>query len=405
LKSPIEKRIEVIVMAAGISNSSTQSADPGQANQHRYHFSLMGHVKEIIFQNKAIVYFKLNGKEERAVLLAKVFAVNGKPLEEILEKRPTQTLTDYIKLNEAIQFDCHIYDKVAPGSGKDKCNFFIMKACKYGDIWPNTMSTTANLIPAPPSRSGTGWVSEISDLYGVLTYNYNGVDQRVSFHANRMFLFKKRLALSNSLTQLLHLGEHLEFEAVPSEVGSNINSLVVWSFCPMSATLVWRGKKPSVDAQRLESPTTSAGENASSGSNVRKDSLDNASTSSSETNEEMIANSSGGAQYLILPSTGKPAEVFRGIGMIAKVVSDSIGIIWWLRKPNHYKSVWFHRQKTFKYGLNLHDKSLREYVKEGDAVTIIVEKASSYETDNLTAIQVLITDEAVMELDNLIKSP
>ena len=51
---------------------------------------------------------------------------------------------------------------------------------------------------------------------------------QVSFHANRMFLFKKRLALSNSLTQLLHLGEHLEFEAVPSEVGSNINSFAKW---------------------------------------------------------------------------------------------------------------------------------------------------------------------------------
>jgi len=53
----------------------------------------------------------------------------------------------------------------------------------------------------------------------------------------------------------------------------------------------------------------------------------------------------------------------------------------------------------------LHDKSLKDYVKEGDAVTIIVEKASSYETDNLTAIQVLITDEAVMDLDNFTKSP
>ena len=41
----------------------------------------------------------------------------------------------------------------------------------------------------------------------------------------------------------------------------------------------------------------------------------------------------------------------------------------------------------------------------GDAVTIIEEKASSYETDNLTAIQVLITDEAVMDLDNFTKTP
>jgi len=180
----------------------------------------------------------------------------------------------------------------------------------------------------------------------------------------------------------------LQFEAVPSEVGSNTN---IYTFCPMSATIVYKGKRPQVDTQHLESQTTTAGENTASGSNVRKDSIDNDSTSSSEANEETTASSSGGAAFLILPSAGKPAGVFRGIGMIAKIVSDNIGIIWWLRKPNHYKSVWFHRQKTFKYGLNLHDKSLREYVKEGDAVTIIVERASSYETDNLTAIQVLIT--------------
>ena len=107
------------------------------------------------------------------------------------------------------------------------------------------------------------------------------------------------------------------------------------------------------------------GENTVGGNSVRKDSIDNDSSSSSDANEETIAGSSGGAAFLILPSAGKPAEIFRGIGMIAKVVSDSTGIIWWLRKPNHYKSVWFHRQKTFKYGLNLHDKSLQDCVKEG----------------------------------------
>ena len=108
------------------------------------------------------------------------------------------------------------------------------------------------------------------------------------------------------------------------------------------------------------------GEYTVGGNSVRKDSIDNDSSSSSDANEETIAGSSGGAAFLILPSAGKPAEIFRGIGMIAKVVSDSTGIIWWLRKPNHYKSVWFHRQKTFKYGLNLHDKSLKDYVKEGE---------------------------------------
>ena len=104
---------------------------------------------------------------------------------------------------------------------------------------------------------------------------------------------------------------------------------------------------------------------------MRKDSIDNDSSSSSEANEaETNASSSAGAAFLILPSAGKPAEILRGIGKIAKVISDNTGIIWWLRKPNHFKSVWFHGPKTFKYGLNLHDKSLQDCVKEGKNIRI-----------------------------------
>ena len=227
-----------------------------QATQHRYHFSLVGQVKEIVFQNKAIVHFNLNGKEEKGILLSKMFYVTGKPLEEVMSAK--QTLADFIKMNELIQFDCHIYDKGGVGSGKDKCKFFIMKAVKYGDIWTSTNPNGATLItamptPASPSRSGTGWVSEISGLHGVLTYNYNGIDQRVSFHANRVFLFEKRLGLRHSLTFLLQLGEQLQFEAVPAEVGNHTNIL---DFCPMSATIVFKGKRPQIDPQYLDCPST-----------------------------------------------------------------------------------------------------------------------------------------------------
>ena len=113
--------------------------------------------------------------------------------------------------------------------------------------------TTAMPTPASPSRSGTGWVSEISGLHGVLTYNYNGIDQRVSFHANRVFLFEKRLGLRHSLTFLLQLGEQLQFEAVPAEVGNHTNIL---DFCPMSATIVFKGKRPQIDPQFLDCPST-----------------------------------------------------------------------------------------------------------------------------------------------------
>ena len=120
-----------------------------QGTQHRYHFSLVGQVKEIVFQNKAIVHFNLNGKEEKGILLSKMFYVTGKPLEEVMSAK--QTLADFIKMNELIQFDCHIYDKGGVGSGKDKCKFFIMKAVKYGDIWTSTNPNGATLITAMPT--------------------------------------------------------------------------------------------------------------------------------------------------------------------------------------------------------------------------------------------------------------
>ena len=235
------------------------------AGQHKYHFSLIGYVREMLFQNKAIISFKLNGLEERGLLLAKMFHVGGKPLEEVMTAK--QTMADFIKINETIEFDCHIYDKGGGvGTGKDKCNYYIMKACKQGDIWVSTNQSSSSAVAAPssslptsvstilPQRSGTGWVSEISDLHGVLTYTYNGIDQRLSFKANRLFLFGKRLGLENSLTVLLQLGEQLQFEAV-GEMGNSTNII---DFCPMSALIVYKGKRPQVDLQQLESTSSTA---------------------------------------------------------------------------------------------------------------------------------------------------
>ena len=46
-------------MAGGSSESS----------KLKYHFNLVGTVKELIYPNKAILQFKLNEKEEKAILL------------------------------------------------------------------------------------------------------------------------------------------------------------------------------------------------------------------------------------------------------------------------------------------------------------------------------------------------
>ena len=118
------------------------------AGGNKYHFNLLGIVKELVYPNKAIIHFKLNGKEERALLLSKMFYISAKPLDEIMTAR--QSISDFLKINDILQFDCHIYDKGGMGSGKDKCNFFAMKACKQNDQ-----------VVQHDNLTKTGWVSEI----------------------------------------------------------------------------------------------------------------------------------------------------------------------------------------------------------------------------------------------------
>ena len=79
------------------------------------------------------------------------------------------------------------------------------------------------------------------------------------------------------------------------------------------------------------------------------------------------------------------------------------GVVWWVNKANHFESVWFHRNKVFKYGYNLHNKRLEECLKEGDAVHLIVEKAPANLGAKWSAKQILVTDESTSELRQIFK--
>jgi hypothetical protein len=66
---------------------------------------------------QAILKFKLNGRDERALLLAKMLTLDGKATDE------AKNLSQYLREGDTVHFDCHIYDKGGgPGSGKDKCS-------------------------------------------------------------------------------------------------------------------------------------------------------------------------------------------------------------------------------------------------------------------------------------------
>ena len=60
------------------------------------------------------------------------------------------------------------------------------------------------------------------------------------------------------------------------------------------------------------------------------------------------------------------SNVIKGVGMIAKIISDRSGVIWWVKRPNQFQSVWFMASKTFLFGTNLTGRNLNEILHEGN---------------------------------------
>ena len=127
------------------------------------------------------------------------------------------------------------------GSGKDKCNFFAMKAWKQDDELKGG-AAYGSLAKQNNSKTDTGWLSEIYGNTGVITFTagLSGVDQRVSFSANRLYFYEKKTNHNAYLPSILQLGDVLNFECIPVE-SSYEGSLT--DFCPFVALLVWRGKE------------------------------------------------------------------------------------------------------------------------------------------------------------------
>ena len=73
-----------------------QTAETAQSQIHRYHFNCSGVVKRIEYPNKAILHFRLNGQDERAILLSKMLTIDGKQFDE-LNLDGTKLLQDILK--------------------------------------------------------------------------------------------------------------------------------------------------------------------------------------------------------------------------------------------------------------------------------------------------------------------
>ena len=170
------------------------------SNAGRYVFGITGQIKEIIYPSKAILGFKYNGKEEKAILLVHKLHVDNVPVEE------HRLMSDFVKVGDIIDFDGHIYDKGGFGNSKDRCNYYAMRAWKASQSKVLAKEQMLNgKAGRPPLTVGTGWISEIFPRKGVLTFNNNGQDERVLFLASKVYIFEKRLGTKQSLDQVRQL--------------------------------------------------------------------------------------------------------------------------------------------------------------------------------------------------------
>lgn len=357
---------------------------------HKYLFKNHGVVKEILFPNKAILTFNLAGQEEKAILLAKNLTLDGHNWEDIPSK--PQILSDVLKPGDQLEFDCHIYDKGGGlGSGKDKCNYFAMKA------WRSTQEGLPNPSPAPQTVqlnpnliTGTGWISELTPRKGVLTFERaQGGDERVLFLASKVYFFEKRLGAKQSLFDLCTEGDNIQFEAVPSE---NVDAST--HFCSWFATFVWKGRKPT--------PSTPGVDNGKVGGisgNQRRSSI-----GSSENSIELTPPADETAHNLDFVNGRVSDTLIKGVGQIAKIINDKSGVIWWLKSGSCIQSVWFEAKQTFLYGSNLADKSLLQVFKADDPVLILAELAPSNFPTKWLAKQVIVNDHSTAIVDRVIKS-
>jgi hypothetical protein len=110
----------------------------------------VGVVRELVYPNKAILHFKLHGKEEKAILLSKVLTLDGKTLDE------NKLMSEIVRVGEVVEFDCHIYDKGGLGSGKDKCNYYAMRAWKNSKVVAVSLASSPSTDLSSSDRSTSG---------------------------------------------------------------------------------------------------------------------------------------------------------------------------------------------------------------------------------------------------------
>lgn len=320
------------------------------ATDQRYIFGITGTVKEIIYPSKAILAFKYGGKEEKAILLVHKYLMDGVAVDE------HKLMSDVLKIGDVLEFDGHIYDKGGYGGGKDRCNYYAMRA------WKASQSKIVSKAQMQTSKSGrpavivgTGFISEVFPRKGVLIFDKEGVEERVLFLASKVYIFEKRLGTKQSLDQVLSEGDPVQFEAVPQDSSDNPH------FCSWFASIVWKGRKPFEENPIPGSTPATSGRRGSIGSTGSAES--NSTEGSDSLTNSQVTNQA------VIRNGNKTEQLMRGRGYIARVVDENCGLIWWVLQPNHLQSVWFHNSAR-------PNQDLRTIFKSGDPVKFVVSRSA-----------------------------
>ncbi|KAJ9579160.1 hypothetical protein L9F63_024730, partial [Diploptera punctata] len=310
------------------------------AVQNSYLHNIVGKVIEIHPPFKAIVSFQYRGKPERALLWADKIIIDGKnvPMNEPID--------DYICEGSTLKFTCHSFNV----TGQDHCGYFVTMAWRQDSSELSSLNSNSSVFLGIYNASGI--VSDVSQRQGVITYtDANDKEQNILFLASKLFLFGKRVSAKQNLQLTLVVDDKVQFDAVPCEPSEND------SHCPWFATLVWKGKKPSIE-------------------------YDNPPTITMEPKNIV-------AEIRHLTSNPKSGFV-RGEGQILHILNEEFGIALGALKNNNWESILFHRSACFLFKLNLGSHDLTKIFQEGDKIHFIAASAPKQYMTLWVASQIIV---------------
>jgi len=202
--------------------------------------------------------------------------------------------------------------------------------------------------------------------------------------------FERRLGARQYLSDVLTEGDLVQFEAVPQQQseGESATGTSGNLYCTWFANLVWKGRRPASVDEPNQGAAAPLGSNTSQQQPaVRRGSQDDDSA------QQQPASMAPSPLAIAPMFNGFVSEnVIRGVGMIARILNEKSGIVWWLKSRNNFQSVWFEAKQSFLYGSNLADKNLFDVFKDGDPVIFIAERPPANFPTFWVAKQVQVTD-------------